>query len=94
MNEAERLHFLTRMHEVFYNYNFSYKGDYYFLSSKNTTEEFNDTQQSIEWNIMTKISSVQEECPFVSVLEQSMVVRGANENIEKYIRRLCEPIFS
>ena len=81
------------MHEVFYNYNFSFKGDYYFLSSKNTTEESKETQQAIEWSLENKLANVKSECPFIQVNEQAILVRESSENIEKYIHRLCEPIF-
>ena len=94
MSEADIVHLLRRMHEVFYDYNFSFKGDYYFLSSKNITEEFKETQQSIEWSIENKLSSVRAECPFIQVKEQTLLVRESNENIEKYIRRLCEPLYT
>lgn len=94
MSEADRVHLLRRMHEVFYDYNFSFKGNYYFLSSKNITDEFKETQQSIEWSIENKLSSVRAECPFIQVKEQTLLVRESNENIEKYIRRLCEPLYT
>ena len=92
VNEADRIYFLRRMHEVFYDYNFSYKGNHYFLSSK-TSDESKDTQQSILRNVEQKLSTLHAECPFAHLQEQAMVVREANENIEKYIRRLCEPIY-
>ena len=93
IGESDRIQLLRRMHEVFYNYNFSFKGDYYFLSSKNTTEESKETQQAIEWSLENKLANVKSECPFIQVNEQAILVRESSENIEKYIHRLCEPIF-
>ncbi len=93
LNDTDRVHLMRRMHEVFYDYNFSFKGNHYFLSSKNITDEFKETQQSIEWSIENKLSSVRAECPFIQVKEQTLLVRESNENIEKYIRRLCEPLY-
>jgi hypothetical protein len=43
-------------------------------------------------NMEQKLHNLQIECPFVHVEEMTNIVRHADENIEKYIRRLCEPI--
>jgi hypothetical protein len=83
---------MRRMHEVFYDYNFSFKGNYFFLSSKIATEDMEE-QPLLLRNIEESVSTLQTECPFVHVEEMTNVVRHADENIEKYIRRLCEPIY-
>lgn len=94
VNEADKIHFLQRMHELFYNYNFSYKGSYCFLSSKSLPEDIDTTQQQIMRKIEHKLATLQTECPFAYVEELTSVVRDPSENIERYIRRLCEPIYS
>ena len=93
ISESDRINFLRRMHEIFYDYNFSYKGNYYFLSSKLATDELDDTQQILLRNIGGKLTALQTECPFVHVEQLTSLVRMPDENIEKYIRRLCEPIY-
>jgi hypothetical protein len=92
INETDRIHFMRRMHEVFYDYNFSFKGNYFFLSSKIATEDMEE-QPLLLRNIEESVSTLQTECPFVHIEEMTNVVRHADENIEKYIRRLCEPIY-
>ena len=92
MHEEDRINLLQRMHEVFYEYNFSFKNNYYFLSSKSSVEDEETSLQSIEWRLENKLSQVQSECPFMQVQERTILIREANENIEKYIRRMCEPI--
>jgi hypothetical protein len=92
MHEEDRINLLQRMHEVFYEYNFSFKNNYYFLSSKSSVENEETSLQSIEWRLENKLSQVQSECPFIQVQERTILIREANENIEKYIRRMCEPI--
>ena len=93
VSETDRIDFLRRMHELFYDYNFSYKSNYFFLSSKSHTEDISNTQQQIMRNIEYKLSTLQTDCPFAYVEELTSVVRDASENIERYIRRLCEPIY-
>ena len=66
---------------------------YYFLSSKLATDEMDDTQQILLRNIGGKLTALQTECPFVHVEQLTSLVRMPDENIEKYIRRLCEPIY-
>ena len=92
MREEDRIHLLQRMHEVFYKYNFSFKNNYYFLSAKSGVEEENDSQHAIEWRLENKLQQVKSECPFMHVQEQALFIREPNENIERYIRRMCEPI--
>ena len=93
VSESDRIHFLRRMHELFYEYNFSYKHNYYFLSSKNIQGEASSTQQNIMRGIEHKLATLQSECPFSYIDEQAFLVREENENIERYIRRLCEPMY-
>jgi hypothetical protein len=84
---------MRRMHEVFYDYNFSFKNNYFFLSSKIATEDSGELQHIILRNIEEKLTTLQTECPFAHVEEMTNIVRIADENIEKYIRRLCEVIY-
>ena len=93
LNDTDRVHLMRRMHEVFYDYNFSFKGNYYFLSSKIATEDSGELQPLLLRNIEEKLTALQTECPFAHVEEMTNIVRIADENIEKYIRRLCEPIY-
>ena len=84
---------MRRMHEVFYDYNFSYKGRYFFLSSKIATEDSGELQHVILRNVEEKLTALQTECPYAHVEEMTNIVRLADENIERYIRRLCEVIY-
>ena len=93
IGETDRVHFMRRMHEVFYDYNFSFKSNYFFLSSKIATEDAKETQPLLLRNIEDKLTALLTECPFAYVEDMTNIVRLADENIEKYIRRLCEPIY-
>ncbi len=92
VSETDRVDMLRHMHEIFYNYNFSFKNDYYFLSSKTSNEEIEKSQSYMERGIEQKLATIQSDCPFIHVTQLTMLIREPKENIEKYIRRLCEPI--
>jgi len=87
--KSDKTIILQRIHEIFYNYNFSYRGEYYFLSNKILAESANN-QVVFDTEIRKKLEIVKMEFPILTVDKYSVFIRDINENIETYIRRICD----
>jgi hypothetical protein len=78
---------LQDLHEIFYYFNTSHKGEYFFISSK-YTEKTEQNKEYLEQDIDAKFKQLSKKYPNIEIEEKVSFVINEKENIEKYIQRI------
>jgi hypothetical protein len=78
---------LQDLHEIFYYFNTSHKGEYFFISSK-YIENTEHNKEYLEKDIETKFKQLTQKYPHIEIEEKITFIIEEKENIEKYIQRI------
>jgi hypothetical protein len=78
---------LQDLHEIFYYFNTSHKGEYFFISSK-YVENTKHNKEYLEKDIDTKLKRLSKKYPHIEIEDIVSFVISEKENIEKYIQRI------
>lgn len=85
--DSSKTSFLQDLHEIFYYFNTSHKGDYYFISSK-YSEKTKQNKEYLEKDIEAKFEQLSKKYPHIEIEEKISFTINEKENIEKYIQRI------
>jgi hypothetical protein len=84
---SSKTSFLQDLHEIFYYFNTSHKGEYFFISSK-YTENTEQNKEYLEKDIEAKLEQLSRKYPHLEIEEKTAFSIDEKENIEKYIQRI------
>jgi hypothetical protein len=85
--DSSKTSFLQDLHEIFYYFNTSHKGEYFFISSK-YTENTVQNKEYLEKDIEEKFELLTKKDPHIKIEEKVSFIINEKENIEKYIQRI------